>query len=437
MAVTECGRCGTLLVEKAGFCHRCGTPVVGVGASLDLGTLRVETPGVAGTGGRRWPVVVMVGAVVTVLAVALSVGGEGESAEPTPTTTTSPRTTTTRPVATTTGAPAGEVVVGSAVAAPVIGRATGFSLVLASNTGDVMFVDLDSGAVSTIDTGQSIDGLLGFGDRVAAVSGQRGQLWRVTASGLGPNVFEPSTRINLLAGSLYPGDDESFFAAVTDQRTGALQRVVRMAWDGSGEIESFAVPPDVFPRGITPSGGLVVGSLGGGTYLIEPGGEARRIADGFPMAALPDRVLVSQCGDVLDCGTVVVDLDTGEVTPVADGLDLDMTRSQIEFAPGGAAVLHVLFVDEPVPLVVPLDGSPSCELAAGSPSFQAFGTGGWAPDGTFIVTTARGADVTRSLVTLTEIVGCRAVGLELPFAYRGSVSVAVVETAGLASEPAT
>lgn len=249
-----------------------------------------------GAGRRRWwPVAIGILAAWVVLAAVFAGGGDDRGAAPTSTTSTSTPTTEPRRSTTTTT----DLVLG----APVLGRLTGWHLVVSQVPGvaDGRVVELDTGATRTF------RGTLFGPPRVDGVFTQNrtaGVLWRPFPFTDGSEVFlGPAANGGVFA---VAGTDTAWLAlgesaAVNDARLVSLV-------DGA-PLASVQLPPESRVLGATGDG--IVVTAGGDTFRVGTDGAAARLSTGIAALLLRGEVVVRSCDENLRCGMTLVDVATG------------------------------------------------------------------------------------------------------------------------------
>lgn len=373
-----------------------------------------------GAGRRRlWPIVG--GAVAAWLLLAAVLGSGGEAPDPAPgPSSTSPDTTgssTTRrgPVATTTTT---AVLAG----APLLGRPTGWHLVLGPvrTAGAARVLDLDTGVVSSLRVGSR----LGFGalfgpprpDGVFTQNSSAGVLWWRFPFASGTEVFlGPAAD-----GGVFPVDGADRAWVVLGQSAAVNDaRLVSLA-DGA-PLAAVELPAGSAVLGAV--GELLVVSVGGDTFRVGADGSTARISNGQPEVVVRDEVLVRSCDENLRCGTTAVDVATGSSRAVPGVGPDDAVSAVGPPHPDGRAVVVVGDPGRPPGAAVLLGPDGAVPLVPDDVAAHELWAAAWSPDGSLLFVPA-GAGIV--VVDPFAAAGPRRVAT-LPLPEAAGVRLAVVQ----------
>lgn len=212
-------------------------------------------------------------------------------------------------------------------------------VVVLTTSGQVHRIELPSGTVRSIDTGD-----LGRSGSMH-VSGESLLLQQFDTLVLlrtGAPVLEVEIGVGI--GSVVPrGDTGEFLVAPSEWSTGPPP-----LWlvDEAGEATSLAKADDPlatyadFPLQFLPDGELLVFDAGG-TYAVPDAGTPQRVSPGLLFATGRRHVIVRECDATLQCEFVLIDLESGErrVAPL-DVSDRFAFYSQGSVAPDGRTMLY-------------------------------------------------------------------------------------------------
>lgn len=138
-----------------------------------------------------------------------------------------------------------------------------------------------------------------------------------------------------------PTTDE-YVATVFGFGDGTTYRELRVYPDGSTQTLELGdrVPP--WQRTYAPTGELLVNDAGG-VYRIDAEGAATRVSDGMLLAVSTNHLLVRECSETYNCGTVLIDALTGERRAVQLDEETDndaFAGIQPHVSPDGTASHH-------------------------------------------------------------------------------------------------
>jgi hypothetical protein len=305
---------------------------------------------------------------------------------------TLPRARDTGPPATTTTTSIVEDVSIVELGRQLLPAPTGLELVGLTTDGDLIELDLDTGRYRrtdvtnrTLSTSMMADAALSaVGGVVYITSPNDGSTWLVRP-GEGP-VRAPG----LLGDSgayfglgLLPSDEPgAFWLTRYVDPSGAQLTLVTPDGERAGvDVELGMLGGPIGPDG---RGGVLVASAGG-VYRVGRLG-ATRIATGNAVGWGANHVLIAECDDALVCGTVIVDIATGDRTAVAvDGVDLQPAYwygNYPSVSPDGRGLLAWdARGPNPVFSYVDLAAGTATELSGGFGQWSA----GWSTDGRFLL----------------------------------------------------
>ena len=115
----------------------------------------------------------------------------------------------------------------------------------------------------------------------------------------------------------------------------------------------------------------------GGVFEIAPDGTSTRLSAGVGLALSERSILLRECDDVRQCGSVVQDLTNGDRRAVELPSELDDRSYGLELSPDGGSVAFSRYGLEPEHVIVDLASGQSVS----APDVGGQSTGAWAPDG--------------------------------------------------------
>ena len=324
---------------------------------------------------RLWTVVLAAAALWIGVVVVLDNGKDTNdaSAPATATTPSTPSTATNEPPATQRSTTSTIALPG----APLLGRPTGWSLVVENSPAVTRVIDLDTGAVELIELANIV-----ASNADGVVAGSPVATWH-------PFPLDDATAVplgdNLGLALLVPGRDVAW---ITDYRQNLAQppraRLVSLT-DGTTALE-VPIAASVYVVGL--AGGSLVLSAGGNGVLVDPNGARRELPEGQPMGAMGDSVVLSTC-ESLDCRTLLYDVTTGATSEITELLADPFSFISGPTHPDGSMVVVGRDGNTPRPSLLGPDGL----LPLLPPDIEGSNVhnGVWTPDGALLLVPTRGA----------------------------------------------
>jgi len=369
VAGLRCASCGAEVSPFAARCDRCGADPEVTVVELGGGGGR-RGAGTPRRGGRRalLPILAAVAMAWAIFAIVGALGGDDETASDAPGAASETTGVSIRlPRATTT------TIVAALPDAPTLGEPTGLHL-LADTPGAQLDVDLDTGVVERHELelgGRVVDG----DERGVLVISGRDLVWHPLPFGSAAVVLESDVRDAWLL-----EDADAVWAPSPGE-------YALLALDGSGVRASTPVPPEAYPVGV--SGDLLVVAGLGRVFTIDAAGTATDLGSGVPVAAGHGFVVIDRCDADLTCGSVRVDLATGEARPLLEPPDGSVITGWW-VGPGGRAVFAA-FGEAGAGLFVAEEESVMGLVEPGGSDSEGFTNVSFSPDGRWIVASGNGS----------------------------------------------